>query len=33
MLIDNFINVGMVHIGVPDGVRVHHNDGTFTAAI
>src|SRR5574343_350900 len=31
--LDNFINVGCVHIGIPDGLRVDHGHGPGGAAI
>lgn len=33
VLVDDFINIFLVYIGVPDAFRVHHNYGPFLTAV
>ncbi len=33
VLIDNLIDVFLVYIGVPDAIRIDHDDRTFTAPV
>src|SRR4051812_24653057 len=33
MLLDDLVDVGLVHVGVPDLLRIHHDAGAFLAAV
>jgi hypothetical protein len=33
MLFDDFIEIGLIHIGVPGGFRINHDDRPFVATI
>jgi hypothetical protein len=33
MLLDDFIDIFLIHIRVPDIFRIHHDDGTLVATV